>query len=140
MIDKKSEDWIHVEKRLQEDLVIWLTTVSPDGTPQPNPVWFFWNGEGIILYSKPGSVRIRNLQLNPRVALHFEGADVLGGDVSVITGKAAMNPNYQHADPGYVKKYLDFVNRMGIKVQDLESAYSVEIRLTPLKARIFRAN
>jgi PPOX class probable F420-dependent enzyme len=136
MIDKNSEAWIHMGKRLQEDLVIWLTTVSLDGTPQPNPVWFYWNGEEVILYSKPRSFRIRNLELNPRVALNFEGADVMGGDVAVITGRAAMDSKYQHADPGYVEKYLKYVNEMGITIQDLEDDYSVEIRVTPLKARI----
>ncbi len=136
MFDKESETWIHMIKRLKKDLIIWLTTVSPDGTPQPNPVWFYWNGEEIILYSKPGSVRIRNLELNPCVALNFEGADVMGGDVAVITGKADLNPKYQHADPGYVEKYLKYVIEMGITIQDLEDGYSVEIRVIPMKARV----
>ena len=31
-----------VARRLQEEPIGWLTTVGADGTPQPNPVWFFW--------------------------------------------------------------------------------------------------
>jgi hypothetical protein len=38
MIDLTSEFGQHVAKRLVKEQVIWLTTVSSDGTPQPNPV------------------------------------------------------------------------------------------------------
>ncbi len=60
----------------------------------------------------------------------------MGGDVAIITGRAAMNSQYQLADPGYVDKYLKYVNEMGITIKNLEEEYSVEIRVTPLKARI----
>jgi hypothetical protein len=29
--------------RLQTEQTIWLTTVRPDGTPVPTPVWFYWH-------------------------------------------------------------------------------------------------
>lgn len=29
-------------RRLRGELVIWLTTAAPSGTPQPSPVWFLW--------------------------------------------------------------------------------------------------
>src|SRR6478609_6474665 len=31
-----------VRQRLQDETLIWFTTTSADGTPQPNPVWFLW--------------------------------------------------------------------------------------------------
>lgn len=36
--------------RLQTEDVIWLTTVRPDGSPVPTPVWFFWNGESFRMW------------------------------------------------------------------------------------------
>ena len=27
--------------RLRDDVVAWLVTVTPDGTPVPTPVWFW---------------------------------------------------------------------------------------------------
>jgi len=30
-----------VARRLREEPVIWFTSTSRDGTPQPNPVWFW---------------------------------------------------------------------------------------------------
>lgn len=39
-IDPTSELGAKVAARLEEQTLAWLTTVSADGTPQPNPVWF----------------------------------------------------------------------------------------------------
>ncbi len=33
-----------VRRRLTGEMTIWLTTVGRDGTPQPNPVGFLWDG------------------------------------------------------------------------------------------------
>ncbi len=34
-----------VRRRLTEDTLIWLTTVSPSGRPAPRLVWFMWTGQ-----------------------------------------------------------------------------------------------
>ena len=31
-------------RRLADEMTIWLRTVGPDGTPQPNPAGFGWDG------------------------------------------------------------------------------------------------
>ena len=59
-------------ERLRTEKAIWLTTVAPDGTPQPNPVWFTWDGETVLVYSHRDAFRNRNLRRNPRVALSFD--------------------------------------------------------------------
>ena len=33
-----------VRRRLTGEMTIWLTTVGRDGTPQPNPAGFGWDG------------------------------------------------------------------------------------------------
>ncbi len=38
-----------VAQRLREEHLIWLTTVGADGTPQPNPVWFLWDGASVLV-------------------------------------------------------------------------------------------
>jgi PPOX class probable F420-dependent enzyme len=124
-----------VDRRLKEDDVIWFTTVSPDGTPAPNPVWFFWDGKEFIIYSKPDSYRIRNIEKNPRVSLHLEGADALGHNVVVVTGKATLNPHYQHPPAGYVDKYVKYLPAMGVTMEELVAGYSVEIHVKPIRVR-----
>lgn len=40
MIDFTTQLGERLHQRLQEDFVIWLTTVDASGFPQPRPVWF----------------------------------------------------------------------------------------------------
>ena len=68
-IDTTTERGARVAARLRDELVAWLVTVKPDGTPVPTPVWFWWDGETVLVYSQPGKPKLRNIAANPRVAL-----------------------------------------------------------------------
>ena len=135
MLDLTTEFGAQVNKRLMQDEVIWFTTVSPIGTPTPNPVWFFWDGEIIVVYSQPNSYRVRNIKQNPKVSLHLEGADALGNNVMIINGEATLYPDYKKIYPGYVAKYIHFELNLHMTVAEMAVAYSVEIRVSPLKVR-----
>jgi PPOX class probable F420-dependent enzyme len=50
-IDTSTPFGQRVVQRLREDVVIWLTTVRADGTPEPSPVWFLWDQETFLIYS-----------------------------------------------------------------------------------------
>src|SRR3954466_9835527 len=52
---------------LADERVVWLSTVRPDGTPHLVPTWFWWDGEALIVFSKPGAAKVRNLRSNPRL-------------------------------------------------------------------------
>src|SRR5688572_18541946 len=41
-----------IEERLRDELIIWLTTIDRKGTPQPRPVWFIWDGESFLIYTR----------------------------------------------------------------------------------------
>ena len=97
MIDESSEFGARAARRLREEVVVWMTTVTPAGTPVPRPVWFLWDGEeSALVYSRP-SPRVRNIEANPRVTLNFDG-DGGGGDIIVFTGTAAVDPETPPAD------------------------------------------
>ena len=138
MIDFTSEFGQRVKKRLETEPVIWITTVFPDGTPQPNPVWFYWDGISALIYTRPGSIKLKNIDRNPRVSLHFEGATVSGGDVVIFHGIACLERETPAAHPGYVRKY-DPIARQQLKVTmpDLFKEYSVLIRIGLEKVRGF---
>ena len=135
MLDLKTEFGGRVNKRLLEDDVIWFTTVSPNGNPTPNPIWFFWDGEMIIVYSQPDSYRVRNIKQNPMVSLNLQGADALGHNVIIINGEASLNPDYKKPHSGYVTKYLKLLPAMHMTADELAAAYSVEILVKLLKIR-----
>lgn len=137
MIDLSSEFGKHVQLRLVHESVIWLTTVSSDGTPQPNPVWFYWDGNSILIYSQPGSAKLKNIWRNPKVSLNLEGATELGGDVVVMTGIATVEEHTPEPDPGYVAKYEGAMHTLGRNFAEVYQEYSVHIRVEPRKLRGF---
>src|SRR5581483_2590557 len=103
-LDTATEFGARVARRLREELIAWLVTVHPDGTPQPVPVWFLWDGRTVLLYSQPDTGKLRNLAANPRVALHLDG-DGRGGDIVVLTGEARVVTDVPPADrvPAYLE-------------------------------------
>ena len=121
-----------VERRLREETIVWLTTVRRDGTPQPTPVWFLWDGETILMYSQPNQQKERNIAHNPKVSLNFDG-DGHGGDIIVFTGEARIVPDAPLATdvPEYVAKYAAGIKGIGMTPESMAQAFSVAIRITP---------
>ena len=125
-----------VARRLQDERVIWLTTVGADGTPQPNPVWFLWDGETFLIYSLPDAARIAHIKRNPRVSLHFDG-NGRGGDIIVITGDALLDPAAPPArqNPLYLEKYKEFMDRLNYTPESFTARYSQPLSIRPTKVR-----
>jgi PPOX class probable F420-dependent enzyme len=128
-----------VAQRLQEEPIGWLTTVGADGTPQPNPVWFFWDGEQLLVYNQPDARRLINIQQNPHVSFHLNSDDD-GGNVVVVTGVAEVSPDEKLANevPGYVEKYrkLAIENDLG-DMEGMANQYSVALHIRPTHVRGF---
>lgn len=137
-IDTDSEFGARVARRLREETIIWLTTVRADGRPQPSPVWFLWDGAGVLIYSQPGKPKVRNIGRNPRVALHFDG-NGRGGDIVIFDGEARVAPDAPPADqvPELVEKYREGIARLGGTAASFAREYSVAIRVTPTGVRGF---
>lgn len=127
-----------VARRLQNERLIWLTTVDSRGTPQPTPVWFLWDeaASTFLIYSRADAKRLEHLQQNSRVSLNFDG-NGSGGDIIVITGQAQISPNDPPADqlPAYVEKYRDFIARSYTTPENFASIYSVALRIHPTTIR-----
>ena len=93
MLDGSTEFGQRATRRLNEEIIGWLTTVSPTGQPQPIPVWFLWDGESFLLYSRPGQAKLANIARSPRVSLNLDG-DGSGGDIVVGTSlRTVCNPH-----------------------------------------------
>ncbi len=134
MLDINGSARDQLVKRLKEEAIIWFTTVTPRGAPVSNPVWFYWDGEDIIVYSQPDSHRVHNLQLNPKVSLNLQGVDGLGNNVVILQGEARLKPGNRGVPAGYWEKYRKFLQTMN--EEQMIAEYSVEIRVKPLKVRI----
>ena len=133
MLDLDPKTRARVEKRLQQEDILWFTSVSPAGVPLPSPVWFLWDGEYITVYSQPSSLRVRNIHSNPRVALTFQSVDGLGNNVLILRGEATLKPGNESIPEAYWSKYRKFLQDMS--ADEMTASYNVEIRIRPTKIR-----
>lgn len=135
-IDWTSDLGQRIRKELRDELVVWMTTTSSDGTPQPNPVWFVTDGDDIIVYSHHSAARNINVERNPRVALNFN-SDFHADRMSVIIGTATIDNSLpatkDHAE--FQQRYGDLIPGIGMTIEEHSDTYSVPIRITPTKIR-----
>lgn len=128
-----------VTRRLREAYVIWLTTVGNDGTPQPNPVWFVWDGaDSILTYSRADAHRLAHIDARPRIALHLDG-NGRGGDVAVLAATARREPDAPapHENPDYLAKYADGMRRVSGSLERFSLDYPVPLRIQIRRIRGF---
>ena len=124
------------QARLESELIIWLTTVRPNGQPQASAVWFLLQDGEFLVYSKPGVAKVANIEANPRVSLNLDGNGV-GGDIVTIEGQARIVPDEPpaHEVPAFVAKYAERIERNGWTPASFAADYSVPIRITPTRSR-----
>jgi PPOX class probable F420-dependent enzyme len=126
-----------VSRRLADEAIAWLTTVSPDGMPQTSPVWFLVEGDSILVYSRGDTARVRNLEGNPLVSLNLDG-NGRGGGIVVIEGEAQIDeaapPAYEN--PSYLAKYGPMIEGAGWTAVGFAADYPVPMRI---RARRLRA-
>jgi PPOX class probable F420-dependent enzyme len=137
VVDEGTEFGARVARHLREEIVVWMTTVTPAGGPVPMPVWFLWDGgEAVRVYSRR-SPRVRNIQANPHVSLNFAG-DGGGGDIVVLSGTATADPAMPAAneDADYVTKYRDHIARIGLTPETFALRYEVPVRIQLTRVRV----
>jgi len=117
--------------QLTAEQIVWFTTVGTDYAPQPSPVWFLWDGEAALIFSRPDAPKVRNVAGNPQVALNFRE------DALVIAATAVVSPAPAHPDEiaAYVVKYREGITTFKHTPESFIEVYSTAIRVTPLRIR-----
>lgn len=126
-----------VTRRLRDDYVIWLTTVGADGTPQPNPVWFLWDGDAsVLVYNRADAHRLAHIDAHPNLTLHLDG-NGRGGDIVVLLATAQRAPEHApaHETADYVAKYGDGMRRVSGSLEQFASDYPVPLQITIRRIR-----
>jgi PPOX class probable F420-dependent enzyme len=137
LIDPATDFGARVAERLDREQIVWLTTVGPTGTPQPNPVWFRWDGSGFLIFSQPDRPKLRNIARNPRVALHFNSTES-GGEVVVFGGAAQLEPAVDADEiAAYLDKYESGLAGLSMTGEQFRAEYSVPLRVVPDRLRGF---
>ncbi len=115
---------------MEQEPVIWMTTVRTDGQPQTSVVWFLLEDDEILVYSKDGTIRNRSVVSNPKVALNLNG-DQGGGSVVTMEGTARIDydaPAPKDNAP-YLEKYLSRIEGNGWTPEIFGRDYPVPIRI-----------
>lgn len=79
--------WSWAAERLAASRNYWIGTTGPDGRPHAAPVWGLWLEDGFHFGTSRASRKGRNLDRDPRVAVHLESGDevvILEGTVETI--------------------------------------------------------
>jgi PPOX class probable F420-dependent enzyme len=58
---------------LEEQRFAVLATINADGTPQQSPVWYELQGDEIMMNTRRGRLKDRNLRRDPRCSVCVEG-------------------------------------------------------------------
>ena len=124
---------VKADRRLREDLMIWISSVRPDGRPHTVPVWFLWDGATLLIFSKPDQ-KVRNLQHDPRVMLGLDNTKD-GSDVILIEGEATLLPpgEIDTTFPPYAAKYAGRFQRLNWSAENMATTYTQAIRITPTR-------
>jgi PPOX class probable F420-dependent enzyme len=94
---------------LEERRFAVLGTINADGTPQLSAMWYQLEGDHILMNTKAGRVKERNLRRDPRVSICFEDGGYL-----TVTGKATLIDDQETAQRD--------IHRLAVRYNDDEKA------------------
>lgn len=127
-----------VRRRLTDEMMIWLTTTGRDGTPQPNPVGFLWDGrDSVLIYNQAQARRLANIRRQPLVSLNF---DSNGGDnIVVLTGSAEILGDCPAVpdNPAWLEKYGEAIEARFGSAANFAKRFSVPVRINLTRVRGF---
>ena len=130
MLDQSTEFGAHAARRLREEIIGWLTTVTTSGAPRPIPVWFLWDGDrSILLYSRPEKRKLANIAANPNASLNLD-SDGVDADIVICWGEIRVSddpPADQVAE--YVAKYAERIAALGWTPESFAGDFSVPLRI-----------
>lgn len=123
-----------IRTELENQSVIWLGSTRPDGTPHVVPTWFLWDGQSILLFSKPDAQKVRNMRANPRVmvAVGDPGPDF---DVELAEAIAEVvdPPTRPSVPDAFVAKYAGMAARAGLTMARFADVYQQPVRIRPTR-------
>jgi len=138
MIDFNTKFGRFASKYIKSEYFIWLTTVDSTGTPQPKPVWFIWENNSFLIFSQAKAHKLKHIQKNPNVSLHFNTADDKGEKRLIIfTGTATIDNDSPPANRirPYLRKYKGGISGLNATPEQFAQEYSIAIRINPTNVR-----
>lgn len=90
------------------------------------------DGAAVLIFSKPGAQKVRNLRHSPHAMLALDSADE-GEDIAPLAGRAELlgTGAPQPTLPAYAAKYAALMARPGITPESMAAEYTQAIRVQP---------
>jgi PPOX class probable F420-dependent enzyme len=123
-----------VARFFESERVLWLATAGASGSPALVPVWFWWDGEAILVASKPDARKVRNIRANPKVMLALGDPDA-DFDVGLVEAHAELVdvPVRAVLSAGLVTKYATRMEAIGLTAEEFADTYRQVIRIVPTR-------
>src|SRR5262245_48849940 len=123
-----------IDRLLRSEPVVWMSTVRPDGSPHLIPIWFSWDGEAILIASKPAAQKVRNIRANPVVMLALGQPDE-DFDVGLLEGRAELvdMPAADLLPASHLAKYRAAMASIGLTPEEFLATYTQVIRIVPTR-------
>jgi PPOX class probable F420-dependent enzyme len=123
---------VRIRRFLESEGVVWLATTGEDGRPSVVPVWFLWDGEAILVASKPHARKVTNIRSNPAVMIALGDADE-DFDVGLVeaTGRLVDVPTRLLLAAGLQAKYARRMAELGLGPAEFAATYSQVLRIEP---------
>jgi PPOX class probable F420-dependent enzyme len=130
VLDESTEFGAHAAKRLREEIIGWLTTVTAEGAPRPIPVWFLWDGDrSILLYSRPEKRKLENIAANPNVSLNLD-SDGVDADIVICWGTIRHSDDPPSNEvPEYLEKYRERIAALSWTPESFAADFNVPLRI-----------
>ena len=123
---------LRTRRFLADEPVIWLSTVREDGMPHLVPVWFWWDGQTVLVFSKPNAVKVRALRANPRAMIALGEPDD-DFDVAMVEAQADLLDETPVVPDAFFTKYADKLAAGRLDRATFRATYTQAIRFTPTR-------
>lgn len=81
---------------LQQPVVVYVSTISPNGYPHTTPVWFILDGDDLLIFGNHDTRKAKNIVNNPKGCLSIGGAPA-GSPAYLIEGDFTIEDDPNHA-------------------------------------------
>jgi len=109
-----------------------LATVRPDGRPHVVPLWFLWDGDAIVVLTKPHAQKVRNLVAEPRAMVSVGPPGVADASLLEVIAEVEAGGAAALADR-LRSKYQHQFDTLGLTVGEFVETYPFVIRLRPTR-------
>lgn len=121
-----------IARLLETEAVVWLSTTRPDGLPHLVPVWFWWDGQSVLVFSKPEAVKVRSLRENPALMLALGDPDA-DFDVGLLEARATVLSERVPVPEPMFAKYADRMAAIGLDPSTFAETYRQAVRIAPTR-------